>query len=142
MALRSVNQRFALPEGAKIGVLLIGSGARMLRGEGMMSRSLFLRAAPGPAHYRPRLHLRGRRRRSPRKSSRRRAELRASSTSASWRPAARRERRGWCSSYGAAATDQLRYVATQDIVPLVTARRETSEKAYVEFMRSQFSSRP
>jgi len=36
-------------------------------------------------------------------------------------------------------TDQLRYVATADIVPWVKARRETSEVEYIAFMRSQFS---
>jgi NAD(P)-dependent dehydrogenase (short-subunit alcohol dehydrogenase family) len=43
-----------------------------------------------------------------------------------------------------AATDdtkQLRYVATADIVPLVKARRETSEKEYIDFMRSRFMTR-
>lgn len=35
-------------------------------------------------------------------------------------------------------TDQLRYVATEDIQPLVKARRETSETEYIAFMRSQF----
>lgn len=39
-------------------------------------------------------------------------------------------------------TDQLRYVATQEIEPLVKARRETSEKEYVGFMRSRFMSTP
>ncbi len=41
----------------------------------------------------------------------------------------------------AAATDgssRLRYVATEDIKPLVRYRRETSEEAYLAFMRSQF----
>jgi NAD(P)-dependent dehydrogenase (short-subunit alcohol dehydrogenase family) len=41
----------------------------------------------------------------------------------------------------AAATDgrdQLRYVATEDIQPLVKARRETSEQQYIEFMRSRY----
>jgi hypothetical protein len=41
----------------------------------------------------------------------------------------------------AAATDgtrQLRYVATEDIQPLVQARRETSETEYIAFMRSRF----
>ncbi|WP_369940098.1 SDR family oxidoreductase [Xanthomonas medicagonis] len=33
---------------------------------------------------------------------------------------------------------RLRYVATQDILPLVTARRETSEERYMAFMRAQF----
>lgn len=33
---------------------------------------------------------------------------------------------------------QLRYVATDDIRPLVAARRETSETEYVSFMRNQF----
>jgi len=37
-------------------------------------------------------------------------------------------------------TDQLRYVATADIAPLVEARRETSEQEYITFMRSRFSS--
>ncbi|KAF0095388.1 MAG: short-chain dehydrogenase [Puniceicoccaceae bacterium 5H] len=36
-------------------------------------------------------------------------------------------------------TDRLRYVATKDIQPLVQARRETSEKAYMRFMRERFS---
>jgi NAD(P)-dependent dehydrogenase (short-subunit alcohol dehydrogenase family) len=35
-------------------------------------------------------------------------------------------------------TDQLRYVATADIAPLVKARRETSEQDYISHMRSQF----
>jgi NAD(P)-dependent dehydrogenase (short-subunit alcohol dehydrogenase family) len=35
-------------------------------------------------------------------------------------------------------TDQLRYVATADIVPWVKARRETSESEYSTLMRSQF----
>jgi NAD(P)-dependent dehydrogenase (short-subunit alcohol dehydrogenase family) len=35
-------------------------------------------------------------------------------------------------------TDQLRYVATQDILPLVKARRETSEPEYITLMRSRF----
>jgi NAD(P)-dependent dehydrogenase (short-subunit alcohol dehydrogenase family) len=41
----------------------------------------------------------------------------------------------------AAATDgtnQLRYVATNDILPLVKARRETSEQEYMALMRSRF----
>lgn len=41
-----------------------------------------------------------------------------------------------------AATDQsnqLRYVATEDIKPLVAARRETSEEAYMTLMRSRFT---
>jgi NAD(P)-dependent dehydrogenase (short-subunit alcohol dehydrogenase family) len=40
-----------------------------------------------------------------------------------------------------AATDgtkQLRYVATEDILPLVRARRESSEEQYIEFMRSRY----
>jgi NAD(P)-dependent dehydrogenase (short-subunit alcohol dehydrogenase family) len=40
-----------------------------------------------------------------------------------------------------AATDgttRLRYVATNDILPIVKARRETSEEKYIDFMRSQF----
>jgi NAD(P)-dependent dehydrogenase (short-subunit alcohol dehydrogenase family) len=42
--------------------------------------------------------------------------------------------------FGAATdgTNQLRYVATNDILPLVKARRETSETEYIAFMRSQF----
>lgn len=40
-------------------------------------------------------------------------------------------------------TEQLRYVATEDILPLVRARRETSEADYSSFMRSRFlSARP
>lgn len=35
-------------------------------------------------------------------------------------------------------SDRLRYVATKDIEPLVRARRETSEEAYIEPMRSKF----
>jgi NAD(P)-dependent dehydrogenase (short-subunit alcohol dehydrogenase family) len=35
-------------------------------------------------------------------------------------------------------SDRLRYVATQDIEPLVKARRETSEDAYMAFMRERF----
>jgi NAD(P)-dependent dehydrogenase (short-subunit alcohol dehydrogenase family) len=35
-------------------------------------------------------------------------------------------------------SDQFRYVATEDIQPLVNARRETSEQDYMNFMRSQF----
>ncbi|WP_044562259.1 SDR family oxidoreductase [Azospirillum sp. B4] len=38
-------------------------------------------------------------------------------------------------------TDQLRYVATQDIKPLVAARRETSEERYMALMRGQFMPR-
>jgi NAD(P)-dependent dehydrogenase (short-subunit alcohol dehydrogenase family) len=34
--------------------------------------------------------------------------------------------------------DRLRYVATEDIQPLVKARRETSEEEYMAFMRSRF----
>jgi NAD(P)-dependent dehydrogenase (short-subunit alcohol dehydrogenase family) len=42
--------------------------------------------------------------------------------------------------YGAATdgTTRLRYVATQDIEPLVKARREESEEAYIGLMRSRF----
>lgn len=43
-----------------------------------------------------------------------------------------------------AATDgtkRLRYVATADIVPMVEARRTTSEEDYMQFMRSRFSPR-
>ena len=39
-------------------------------------------------------------------------------------------------------TDRFRYVATEDIKPLVRARRETSEEEYMAFMRSQFMPRP
>ncbi|MGD0059131.1 MAG: SDR family oxidoreductase [Verrucomicrobiia bacterium] len=35
-------------------------------------------------------------------------------------------------------TNQLRYVATADILPLVKARRETPEKEYMELMRTRF----
>ena len=35
-------------------------------------------------------------------------------------------------------TNQLRYLATKDILPLVKARRETSEKEYIELMRTRF----
>jgi NAD(P)-dependent dehydrogenase (short-subunit alcohol dehydrogenase family) len=35
-------------------------------------------------------------------------------------------------------SDQLRWVATEDIKPLVQARRETSEEDYIRLMRSQF----
>jgi NAD(P)-dependent dehydrogenase (short-subunit alcohol dehydrogenase family) len=35
-------------------------------------------------------------------------------------------------------TDQFRYVATDDIAPMVTARRESSESDYIAFMRSRF----
>ena len=34
-------------------------------------------------------------------------------------------------------TDQLRYVATDDIKPLVAARRGTSEAEYLAFMRAR-----
>ena len=36
-------------------------------------------------------------------------------------------------------TDRLRYVATEDIAPLVQARRETSEDSYWALMRSRFT---
>jgi NAD(P)-dependent dehydrogenase (short-subunit alcohol dehydrogenase family) len=36
-------------------------------------------------------------------------------------------------------TDRLRYVATDDIAPMVQARRETSESAYRALMRSRFT---
>jgi NAD(P)-dependent dehydrogenase (short-subunit alcohol dehydrogenase family) len=39
-------------------------------------------------------------------------------------------------------TDQLRYVATEDIRPLIAARRETSEEEYIKFMREQFNTSP
>lgn len=35
-------------------------------------------------------------------------------------------------------TDQLRYVLSQDIAPLVSKRRESSEREYIEFMRGNF----
>lgn len=35
-------------------------------------------------------------------------------------------------------TDRLRYVATEDIKPLVRARRETSEQDYIALMRARF----
>ena len=35
-------------------------------------------------------------------------------------------------------TDRLRYLATEDIAPLVKARRESSEEAYIALMRSRF----
>jgi NAD(P)-dependent dehydrogenase (short-subunit alcohol dehydrogenase family) len=38
-------------------------------------------------------------------------------------------------------TNQLRYVATADIMPLVKARRETCEKEYIELMRARFVGR-
>ncbi|MFZ6647777.1 SDR family oxidoreductase [Undibacterium sp. TJN25] len=38
-------------------------------------------------------------------------------------------------------TDQLRYVATDDIKPLVKARRESTEADYMQLMRSQFMMR-
>ncbi|OJT24201.1 short-chain dehydrogenase/reductase [Archangium sp. Cb G35] len=36
------------------------------------------------------------------------------------------------------SSDRLRYVATSDILPLVEARRQTSESEYMAFMRSSF----
>jgi NAD(P)-dependent dehydrogenase (short-subunit alcohol dehydrogenase family) len=36
-------------------------------------------------------------------------------------------------------TDQLRYVATNDILPLLKARRETSEQEYITLARSRFT---
>jgi NAD(P)-dependent dehydrogenase (short-subunit alcohol dehydrogenase family) len=36
-------------------------------------------------------------------------------------------------------TNRLRYVATTDILPLVEARRTTSEEHYINFMRSRFA---
>jgi NAD(P)-dependent dehydrogenase (short-subunit alcohol dehydrogenase family) len=39
-------------------------------------------------------------------------------------------------------SDQLRYVATDDIRPLLKARRETSEQQYMALVRSQFSRTP
>jgi len=43
--------------------------------------------------------------------------------------------------FGAATdgTDRLRYLATEDIAPLVRARRETSEEAYMAMMRATFA---
>jgi NAD(P)-dependent dehydrogenase (short-subunit alcohol dehydrogenase family) len=38
-------------------------------------------------------------------------------------------------------TDQLRYIATEDIKPLVRARRETSEAEYMAFMRERVTPR-
>ena len=38
-------------------------------------------------------------------------------------------------------TDQLRYVATEDIKPLVAARRETSEAEYLACMRARVAPR-
>jgi NAD(P)-dependent dehydrogenase (short-subunit alcohol dehydrogenase family) len=38
-------------------------------------------------------------------------------------------------------TDRLRYVATEDIKPLVAKRRETSEDEYMAFMRARFAPR-
>ena len=35
-------------------------------------------------------------------------------------------------------SDRLRYVATTDILPLVQARRETSEQRYIALLRSRF----
>jgi NAD(P)-dependent dehydrogenase (short-subunit alcohol dehydrogenase family) len=39
-------------------------------------------------------------------------------------------------------TSRLRYVATDDIQPLVKARRESSEEEYLALMRSHFGARP
>ncbi len=39
-------------------------------------------------------------------------------------------------------SDQLRYVATHDIEPLVKARRETSEQEYMAFMRARVAPKP
>jgi hypothetical protein len=38
-------------------------------------------------------------------------------------------------------SDRLRYIATEDIVPLVAARRETSEEAYLNLMREKYRPR-
>ncbi|WP_414586155.1 SDR family oxidoreductase [Scytonema sp. PCC 10023] len=38
-------------------------------------------------------------------------------------------------------TDRLRYVATEDIKPMVQARRETSEDEYIAFMRDRFGTK-
>jgi short-subunit dehydrogenase len=40
------------------------------------------------------------------------------------------------------ASDRLRYVATKDIVPLVTLRQEAGEEAYMRAMRARFSPKP
>ncbi|SEK55246.1 hypothetical protein SAMN05444354_101860 [Stigmatella aurantiaca] len=37
---------------------------------------------------------------------------------------------------------RLRYVATDGIQPLVKMRRETSEEAYLAFMRERFLAKP
>ena len=37
-------------------------------------------------------------------------------------------------------TDQLRYVATEDIKPLLAARGEPSEAEYIKFMKEQSDS--
>jgi NAD(P)-dependent dehydrogenase (short-subunit alcohol dehydrogenase family) len=39
-------------------------------------------------------------------------------------------------------SDRLRYVATSDIVPLVEARRQTSESEYMAFMRARVGPKP
>jgi hypothetical protein len=39
-------------------------------------------------------------------------------------------------------TDRLRYVATEDIKPLVKARRESSEEDYIAFMRARSAPKP
>jgi hypothetical protein len=36
-------------------------------------------------------------------------------------------------------TNQLRYVATEDIKPLIAVRRGTSEAEYIVFMRERFT---
>ncbi|WP_437572934.1 hypothetical protein [Sorangium sp. So ce542] len=38
-------------------------------------------------------------------------------------------------------TDRLRYLGTENIAPLVAARRQTSEEAYLALMRSRFAPR-
>ncbi|CAA9389169.1 3-oxoacyl-[acyl-carrier protein] reductase [uncultured Leptolyngbya sp.] len=38
-------------------------------------------------------------------------------------------------------TDRLRYVATEDIKPMVKARRETSEDKYIAFMQARFGNK-
>lgn len=36
-------------------------------------------------------------------------------------------------------TNQLRYVATEDIKPMIAMRRETSEAEYITYMRERFA---
>lgn len=39
-------------------------------------------------------------------------------------------------------SERLRYVATSDILPLVRARRQTSEEEYMAFMRASVAPKP